>query len=127
MDVILASSRGKNLQGLLRKHHTRPDRIYLRAKSGATLTELNELLPGILKKWRKDPADIHVYFLAGLCDVTYRDHDTHYNHYEIYDEVIFNESPQEALDRVTTIIQSVSEDVIRLGATPCFATTPQVA
>ena len=99
-----------------------PEKLHLVYKSGATLTELVEFVPDIINQYNKDPADYHVYFLAGLCDVTFRDIDRHYNHYETYEEVFFNETPQAAIERLSQIIQSVSEQVLEWGAKPCFST-----
>ena len=65
-----------------------------------------------------------MYFLAGLCDLTFRDIDDQFWNNEPYEEVIFMESPMEAYARMTTLYESVSESVINNGATPCFSTIP---
>ena len=123
MDIILASSRGKDMDVALGKIHKKPEKFRIMAKSGAELSDLVERVPSILRKC-KDPSNYHIYFLAGLCDITYRDHDSCYRVNEPYDEVLFMETPSEATNRVCKIIDSVAEKVLRAGAKPCFATIP---
>ena len=108
MDVIVASSRGHGLKKFLKQ-------TPILATSGARLVNLAQDASKYLKK--QDPeGHYHVYFLAGLCDVTYRDRDGS------YEEFVFNESPWEARERVGNVIREAAAIVTASGATPCFAT-----
>ena len=61
---------------------------------------------------------IHVYFLAGLPNITSFDHSKDWK----YQEVVFWETAQEACNRVVTDIEEAESTVLGLGAIPCFCT-----
>ena len=138
MDTVLASSRGKGMGSELSKilpdypgiiTELRSDRLHqiqhnlgninIIRKKGGKLSELAALVPSIIWRTQSPARRQHVYFLAGLCDLTFRDMDD-----QFYEEVIFMESPMEAYARMTTLYESVSESVINNGAIPCFSTIP---
>lgn len=104
----------------LRHLHPRPSRLRVVAKSGGRLKELSDIAANLVLN--SDTPSCHVYFLAGLCDVTYRDYDPYYSPYEHYDEVIFNESPDSAVARISEELERAADTVIEYGATPCFTT-----
>lgn len=128
MDVILASSRGKGyLQQQLKKHHPYPRNLLVQARGGAKLENLEREAVDILRT-SKDPSNYHVYFLAGLCDITYMDryidHRDRRGRPHFYEEVSFVEDNSHAILRVTHIINSISSTIKSLGAKPCFITIP---
>ena len=121
MDLIVASSRGKFMEPELRRLHPDPSILRVIAQPGAKLHELalmaTEHLP-----WSNNPTDCHIYFLAGLCDLTYKDYDPRYSKNTRYDEVFFIDSPQSAMLRMTDEIQIISESILSFGFKPCFCT-----
>ena len=121
MDAIFASSRGKHMRPIMDKQHPNPKHLFISAKSGATLEDLGRTAEAYVKK-SSHPQRCHIYFMAGLCDVTYRDWDPDYSSNETYDEVIFNESPHQAFIRLRHTINYISNRITSLGAKPCFAT-----
>ena len=128
MDIILASSRGKGIQSKLRKLHPHPDRLYISARGGAKVETL--ILDAIrLVKRHPIPSQCHVYFMAGLCDITFRDTYIEFIDYRRsrahkYEEVSFTEDNTQAVLRVTNIIINMEQELKRLGAKPCFMTIP---
>ena len=128
MDIILASSRGKGIQSRLRKLHPHPDRLYISARGGAKLETL--ILDAIrLVKRHPTPSQCHVYFMAGLCDITFRDTYIEFVDYRrrrahMYEEVSFTEDNTQAVLRVTHIINNMEQELKWLGAKPCFMTIP---
>ena len=129
MDIILSSSRGNYIRKELKKRHPNPGNLIIITKKGGQLDELAAMLKEFFKRVpQRERSQCHVYFLAGLCDLTYRDVDPEYkfnmnqNCYEPYEEVIFMETPAEANLRLFEIAQRVSDGVIKQGARPCFAT-----
>lgn len=103
----------------LKELHPNPNNIIIKAISSATYSQLTDIACNIIKE--NDPSQCHVYFLAGLCDITYRDYDPKFN-YQKYEEVIFNESPWVAKSRVLGEVEAASEKILTTGAKPCFAT-----
>ena len=77
MDLILASSRGKFMEPELRRLHPDPSILRVIAQPGAKLHELALMATEHLL-WSNNPTDCHIYFLAGLCDLTYKDYDPRY-------------------------------------------------
>ena len=71
---------------------------------------------------RNTPTDCHIYFLAGLCDLTYKDYDPRYSKNAKYHEVFFIDSSQSAVLRMTDKIQIISDSILSFGAKPCFST-----
>ena len=129
MDIILASSRGRGyIQTRLRNTHPHPEGLYIEARGGAKLEEL--ILKAIrLVKGSPNPSECHVYFMAGLCDVTHRDTYTEFVDYRrrrvhMYEEVSFTEDNTNAVLRVTNIIDNMDQEIRSLGAKPCFMTIP---
>ena len=115
MDAIFTSSRGATMEGDIKDWHPNPSKLYYYARSSAKLEDLRHQAYDFLEN-NDDPTNCHVYFIAGLCDITYRDR--HGN----YDEVYYIESPQATVNRMTRLIDSISLDIQVYGAKPCFAT-----
>ena len=127
MDIILASSRGKHeMQTLLRNLQPKPSQLKIHARGGAKLEHLIHDAIRLIKS-SHNPSQTHVYFMAGLCDITYRD--IYPNHHDLiryrthmYEEVIFIEDHTEAIARITNLIDNMSEEIKLMGAKPCFMT-----
>ena len=123
MEIVLASSRGKGLAAELSKIHPCSRDLIVHFKKSATYAKL---LKELKEHWddldcdRRDGA--HIYFLAGLCDLTYMDVEDDFYPGVRYEEVIFNEKPEEAVDRVLKSIREVDREVKLLGAEPVFCT-----
>ena len=129
MDIILASSRGRgHIQARVRRLHPHPERLHIDARGGAKLETL--ILEAIkLVKRSPSPPDCHVYFMAGLCDIKYRDVYTEFVDYRrrkahSYEEVSFTEDNTSAILRVTNLIDNIDKELRSLGAKPCFMTIP---
>ena len=123
MDIIIASSRGRNLREKLAKAHPNPRKLRVYVKPGLRLSSLvgkmNKYLAGIKPEHM---ARCHVYLVAGICDITYRDYEEHYKGNMPYDEVLFNENPNDTFTRVSLTITQLFEEIMDIGATPCMAT-----
>ena len=115
MDLFYTSSRGHTLAEKLEEWHPSPTKLLFQARSSAKLEELRYDAIDFLEH-TDDPTNCHVYFVAGVCDITYRDR------HGSYDEVFYIESPQATITRMENMIDSISLDILRFGAKPCFAT-----
>lgn len=124
MDIIIASSRGNNMKKRLRELHPNPQQLKIFSTPSLKIENIKaKLRSKFLKNLTTEQlASCHVYIIAGICDVTYRDVDKDYAKNTKYEEVIFNESPEEAFHRVTPFIQALANEIADMGATPCFAT-----
>ena len=123
MDDVIASSRGKEMKVRLRNLH--PDRYCLKstAKSALRLQDILDNLDSFLKPIKPHQMNTcNIYLIAGLCDVTYRDLDEDYYPNTPYDEVLFNETPDQAFQRVSSLIVELTSKIAERGATPVIAT-----
>ena len=110
------------------KMHPGFNRSHIYAKTGGKTQALAALVPEFMKEIGvQSTQGVHVYFLSGLCDVTYMDADREYNDYECYEEVIFMEPWQKTVDRVTKSIYSAAESMFKLNVTPIFCTIPPMS
>ena len=125
-DIVMASSRGFDVEVELPKLHPSPSNLHIYAEAGGKLEDLAALVPDFIEHiGEQDTQGHHVYFLAGLCDVTFKDSNLNYkNDHERYEEVFFMESWQEGVDRVTKSIHSVAESMNELNVIPIFSTIP---
>lgn len=128
-DLIFASSRGNYLDTYLNHLHPEPETIGIYAKSGAKLVDLqNEAYAQIISS--DDPTNLHIYFIAGLCDITRRDVDIEYHwryrrgFIQHYEEVTMMEGYMQCATRMCDLIDHISSHVLFLGAKPCFASIP---
>lgn len=123
MDIIIASSRGKEMKKRLHKLHPNGRKLKVIAKSSLKLEDILDKLDSYMKTVKPhEMATCHVYLMAGLCDVTYRDYDEEFYRNTPYDEVIFNETPEEAFNRVSKTILELTNKIADKGATPIVAT-----
>ena len=117
MDLVVATSRGKNLSQYFH-HHQFPIPIIIEHRRGATIESLIGV--ALAKLSTQPPSQIphHVYFLAGLPDIT----QFHRSHDNSYQEVIHSGTPRAAADQVMRSIDLAVQTVKNYGAVPCFCT-----
>ena len=115
MEAVFTSSRGTTIEPLIRAWHPRPALLKFQATPCAKLQDLWQDARNFLLE-TPDPTNCHVYFVAGLCDLTLMER------IGLYQEVYFMESAEEATARVNALIDQISIQIQILGAKPCFAT-----
>ena len=121
----MSSSRGNDLLGPLSKLHRRPELLYVYSRSGAKMDALQHAAYDYLE-WTDDPTNVHMYFVAGLCDLTLRDCDRRWGA-RGYQEVLFLGSAEDTISRMKTLIDSISAHILYFGAKPCFSTIPPMS
>ena len=129
MDVILASSRGKGLEELIKPLHPSPHKLTVISSSGATMHTLLNKAINILAH-APNPHDYHIYIIGGYCDINERiSYQLHHlrnihNRRAQYEEFIFRENPIAAASRVTDLIEKASDQIHSLHALPIICTIP---
>ena len=118
MDLIVASSRGKNIgHHLINPNLSIPIKTYY--KSSASITSLATMASQIILQYNKHPTQkVHVYFLAGLPDITSFERSSD----GMYQEVVIWETAEEGSLRVIQTIREAEATVKELGAIPIFCT-----
>ena len=127
MDAIIGASRVKDLEDLIAKKHPYPHMLKSIIAPGKPLSEIQGLAYDYLEKECHDPTNTHIYYVAGLCDITYKEKEDFYRDFECYEEVLIKEVPYEINNRVCDLINSVSAHTLYYGAKPCFATIPPIS
>jgi hypothetical protein len=119
MIIILCTSRGFIVKPHFHRLHESlnlNEDIIFEAYAGASLEKLAKIAMDTVKKQPLDSRNnISVYFLAGLPDLT-----TKLKNYPKKEEVVFTETSDEAVSRLTRQIYSVHNSITSLGANPCF-------
>ena len=100
--------------------HPEPKKLYLSANEGKGLDYIQHLAYTFLDS-TADPTNCHVYFVAGLCDIAYKDVVENWGG-RYYEEVVYDESPDRTIERMSILIDKVSQHVLFMAAKPCFAT-----
>ena len=120
MDAIFSSSRGRHLADPLSKLHPSPSSLQVISQGGGSLERLQHSAYRFLQT-TPDPTNSHVYFVAGLCDISRinRSEDRYSMRYE---EVTYWETPSETIQRVNALVDQISSNILFMGAKPCFAT-----
>ena len=117
MDLVMCTSRGKGLEDAL---YSLPENPIINphfiVRPGTPILDLTREAENIITHSSTPNSLIHVYFIAGLIDITEKIKD------HIYEEVIFNESSESAPPRVMSLIYQSSKSILNTGATPCYAT-----
>ena len=117
MDLIMCTSRGRGLEEAML---TLPENPLLNThfivRPGAQIRRLADEAHDIILKSPISSHCIIVYFIAGLCDITQKISDHHYQ------EIIFNDSFPEAPTRIMPLFTAASNTILNTGATPCFTT-----
>lgn len=117
MDLIMCTSRGKNLESFMNHHHDNPlisTRFIVR--SGSPILNLAKEATHIINHSPIPNSQIHVYFIAGLIEITEKITDTHYQ------EIIFNDSYFHTESTTIPIFQQCADIITTTNARPCFAT-----
>ena len=123
-DIVIASSRGKRLEELVRQGHPSPSNVEVIVRSSATLSTLKSIALDII---RKSPTDnIHMYIVGGYCDLTQVISSTKYSYDKQFrhEEVVFWEGPETAVPRVTKAIHDTYNALNKTHITPTFCTIP---
>ena len=129
MDVILASSRGKGLEELIKPLHPSPHKLTVISSSGATMHTLLNKAINILAH-APNPHDYHIYIIGGYCDINERiSYPLHHlrnihNRRAQYEEFIFRENSIAAASRVTDLIERASDQIHSLHTLPIICTIP---
>ena len=114
------------MEPFLRKSHPSPKHLIFDSTSGATLSSITNKAINILSR-ANNPENYHIYIIGGYCDLSKRVRHTLHNlsrnrHPAIYEEFIFQETPEEAVTRLSSIIEESSNRITSTGATPIFCT-----
>ena len=120
MNIIVATSRGRSLQELSRR---REDTI-LSVHPGAKLKFLEDVALSYLNH-ADDNTTTHVYFVAGLPDVTFRRKYSFFlrGRYRKYEEVIMPDSDVDEITRdIMDTFTCTAEKIKKTNATPIFST-----
>lgn len=100
MNVIVATSRGREMEQYFRFRWN----SHLIVRSGGSIWQLAKEADKFLDAHKDNTEPHHVFFVAGLPDLTWKISDRA----EHYSEVTFAESPEVAHDRMTSILSAAS-------------------
>ena len=119
-DVVFASSRGGGLQEL--------SGITCYSTPGARLSTLVAQAEEYIRS-HKNPTGLHVYFVAGLCDITTKLHHPTLSppnsmRKSRYQEVIMGETIRHKTDQLKRIYDQAITRMTPYGARPIFCTIP---
>ena len=117
-NYLYGASRGQPLKHSVEQDIPRSSFFF---RGGAGLEELGQRAKTDLEN-HHDPKSCIVYIVGGLPSVTYKDVDKKWSHGVSYEEVIFNEVEEDAVNRVCGLIDNIDQQVRHMGATPCFST-----
>ena len=121
-DIVAASSRGNGLEPEIKKLHPNPETVQVTWVPGGTLEKMEKTVTSLIKS-SNDPTNCHAYLFAGLCNITSRERDCKnftYNRYARYEECIYTEQIDETVKRISDSIDTISENILCLGAKPIF-------
>ena len=109
--IVLASSRGKGLAGLL------PADTIISVRPGAMLSQLRrEAESAIPPNHSSTKKRRHFYFLCGIPNLTRLLKSSNYR------ECIFDEEPSNSIDKYCRELKECQKSLLRRGALPIFAT-----
>ena len=117
MDLIMTTSRGRDLYKEMRllPGHDAINPIFS-VHPGSSFTFLTETAIEIINHSPYPNRNIHVYFVAGLIDLSEKITDINYREY------ICNDSFTDSFTHMRTLLDDTQEKITNTGATPCFAT-----
>ena len=101
MDIVMATSRGRDIE----YHFGGRPAVQIHVHPGKSLAYLTHQALHHINKLKYSTkytgGDIHVYYMAGLCDITYKDQLPHHTDWDAhitphYEEVIFMDHPEDA-------------------------------
>ena len=117
MDLVMATSRGK---GLSEEFDLLPENPLINPifsiHPGRSLSFLTDKAIEIITNSPYPTHTIHVYFIAGLIDLSEKITDIHYK------EFICNDSYIDSYHNMQNILDNTQTRILNIGATPCFAT-----
>ena len=91
--------------------------IIVDTHKGTSISSLADIACNILEDSPFNPSNPPcVYFVAGLPDITHKEQGPYYQ------EIIFIETPQEAVDRVMTLLSNAQIKILNANAIPIFST-----
>ena len=120
MNIIVVTSRGRGLREIM----SRRENTILSVHPGANLELLEDEALQLLDDV-SDNTDTHVYFVAGLPDVTQRLKRSFYlrGHYRKYDEVTMPDFDAEKITKdIVSKYESTAVKIKKTNATPVFCT-----
>ena len=112
--MVLGSSRAHDIKQYLDAMHPHPEVLDLYSKSAAKLLMLQDVANSRIE-WAADPANCHVYFVGGYCDITHRDFVNNWRPYGTYDEVTMMEGADQCTLRVCNLIDHIAAQVLFRG------------
>jgi hypothetical protein len=110
MNVLLCTSRGRSLKELIPPKAPNMVKYF----PGATTYRLANEADQILRDPRLRKESTHFYIIAGLPDLTTRKQDRSKN----YQEVIFEEEPEEAANRIIRLLYNLCDRINSQGPIP---------
>ena len=128
MNYIISSSRGKGLEDIiinkLRQENLSSFHVQVISTPSAKLSKLKSIALDIIASSPSD--DIHIYFIGFFCDLTtiVRSQIQHNGRWSAYQEVVFEEDPEQAVPRLSELLQSTHTDIAKTNATPIICTIP---
>ena len=124
MDVILASSRGKGLEELIRPKHSSPNHLFIKSTSSAKLHPLTMQTINIISK-AKNPSNHHIYIIGVYCDLNeIIQHKVVIQRNARYQEFVFREEPEAAVSRLTGRLETTSQIIANHDAKHILCTIP---
>ena len=125
MDVVVASSRGFELEEGLKKEFKDifPPGTLIKAITGGKLKHLTPLAKELTPSYTHSKRP-HIYFVCGVPDISEIVRSPNKTHY-FYKEVIYVEEPEKTIERVKELLDTTQRDIIKHGALPVFSTIPQ--
>ena len=111
MNILVANSRGGGMRELIPKHIIEKVDFW----PGAKLNQISCMAIKNIISHRLGE-DTHVYILGGIPDIMQKLKDNK------YEEVIFTESEEHTISRITAEIDSISSKIKSVGAIPIFCT-----
>lgn len=113
MNILLCTSRGRSLNEVIPRN---TENIYnmVRYFPGASTNKLAIEANRILRDPRIKKITTHFYIIAGLPDLTVRK----VNKRTHYEEVIFEEDPEDAADRIIRLLYSLCDSINSQGPIP---------
>ena len=117
MNIIVSSSRGRAVEPYFRKAYTHHSPYKFVTIPGGKIESLTEIAIELISKLSPDTKPVHIYYLAGIPDITTILADRR-NHYE---EVVFNGEPQSAINHMSSLIILTHELISSHNAKAIFA------
>lgn len=112
MNIVVATSRGAGLQGRINDPNTK-----VHVYPGGKLRDMTESTLKSITSTGSYSSTKHIYFIAGIPDITKR-----IREYKNYQEIIYTEKPEETFTRIKNEITHTNNKILEAGAIPIFCT-----